>query len=471
MTLRNLRLVPFVTMALGWLAVSGFPPARAGDILDPEMVTQTTLPNGLRVVVKEAPGIDLVVLNVWVRAGSADETEENNGVSHFLEHMMFKGTKKRGPLEFQKEIEELGGMANASSTEDAAQYWVVVRAQHIAPAVEALGDVMTNPTFPAEQMRVEANTIQKELAEAETNPEQILADWVGRLSYRVHPYRLPTAGTRDSVRRITREKVVEFYDKHYVAGNMSLVVVGAVKAAEVLPKIEAAFGGLRAGTPPERAYQPEAVPTETQFRVLTVPNLSRGYQMLGFRAPGMENKEDVCAMDVLLYVLGERRAEAGRLNRELRSRQRLVSAVWADYVTLRHPGLVTFWTESEPSKVEAAREALLAQIAQVRDNLVPADEIQRAKTLLLGVYTLDNETYDGQAGTLGFYEAKDTYRFALEYTERIRGVTPEDIRRVARQYLAEKSHSLAVMKPKMPEGVVEAPGGTGPLDVAAEENP
>lgn len=469
MTRREVRLILFLLFLMIGLTLAAPLAAKAGSILDPKTITLYTLPNGLRVVVKEAPGIDLVVLNVWVRAGSADETEENNGVSHFLEHLMFKGTKKRGPLDFQREIEGLGGVANAATMEDATQYWVVVRARHVLAAIEALGDVMTNPTFPDEQMRTETNIILRELMEAAGNPEQVLADWVARLSYRTHPYRLPTAGTRESVRRMTREKVLEFYNKHYVASNMSLVVVGAVKASQILPKIEAAFGALRAGPPPARTYQPEPVPTEVRFRVLSLPNLTRAYQMIGFRSPGMDDKDEVCAMDVLLYVLGERRAQAGRLNRELRERQGLVSSVWADYVTLRHPGLVTFYAESDPSQIEAARAAILAQIAQVRDRRVPEDEIQRAKTLLIGVYALDNETYDGQAGTLGFYEAKDTYQFALEYADRIQKVTPEAVQQVARKYLAEKSYSLAVIRPKTPGDVVEGPGTTEQHTAAAEE--
>ncbi|HOM80854.1 MAG TPA: insulinase family protein [Armatimonadota bacterium] len=471
MTFRFLRLFMLVCgAALAHLAMAPVP-AHAGRILDPATITQTTLPNGLRVVIKEAPSIPLVALNVWVRAGSSDETEENNGVSHFLEHLMFKGSKKRGPGEFDLEIEGLGGLANATTMEDATQYYVVVAQQYALQALEALGDMISNPTFPEEELRRERQIILNEVAQAAEDPQRILSEWINRLSFQSHPYRLPIAGTPQSIRQITREKIQAFYDKYYVAGNMTLVVVGAVKAAEVLPQIEAAFAGLRTGPVPARDYSMEPIPEKVRFSTLERP-VSGASLVFGFRAPGMDAKDDVCAMDVLLYILGEQRAQSGRLNRELRQKQNLVSAIWSDYVTLRHPGIVTFWAETEPAKLEAARAAILEQIAQVRDTLVPDDEIQRAKMLLLGVYTMDNETYDGQAGTLGFYEAKDTYQFALEYEERIARVTAADIQRVARKYLGENSYCLAVLRPKQSEGGSIATGTeTRSIDPPLEGEP
>lgn len=445
------------------------PSALSADpVLDPNTVSLHTLPNGLRVVVKEAPAINLVALNVWVRAGSACETEENNGVSHFLEHLMFKGTKKRGAGEFDREIEGLGGIANAVTMEDATQYYVVVAKQYVDQAIEALGDVLSNPTFPEAAVRDEQAIILNELAQGAQNPEQVLADWLGRLSFQKHPYRLPTGGTPESVKRITRAKIVEFYEKYYTAQNMSLVVVGAVTAKEILPKIEAAFQGLRQGPPPERQAAPEPAPEKVQHSTLPGPD-QRGYLMIGFRSPGMADKDDVCAMDVLLYVLGEKRAQSGRLNRELRQKRDLVSAVWGDYITLRDPGLVTFYAETDPKKLQQARDAILEQVAQLRETLVPEDELMRAKQLLLGVYTLDNETYDGQAGTLGFYEAKDTYEFALEYADRIAKVTPSDVQRVAQKYLGPNNYSLVLMQPKPKTNPPTAPAQAAQAEAPEEK--
>ena len=456
MTLRTLWQFSLISaLALAGVCLPEAPPASAGKILDPQAITQTTLPNGLRVVIKEAPGINLVALNVWVRAGSSDETEENNGVSHFLEHLMFKGTKKRAPGDFDMEVEGLCGIANATTTEDATQYYIVVARQHAEKALDALGDVMSNPAFPEGQIEQEKGIIQNELKRASESPERVLTDWMNRLSFERHPYRLPTAGSLLSVRQINRAKILSFYEKYYVAANMSVVVVGAVKASEILPKIQAAFGGLRAGTVPDRARTPEPVPDRVRHRILD-EQTQRGYVMIGYRAPGMDTPEDVCAMDVLLYLLGEERAQSGRLNRELRQKRGLVSSVYGDYITLREPGIVTFTAETEPAKIETVKDAILQQIAQVRDGLVPDDEVRSAKMLLLGVYTLDNETYDGQAGTLGFYEAKDTYQFALDYADRVQKVTAADIQRVARKYFPENGYSLVIIRPKPAAGVVRA---------------
>lgn len=462
MTLRALRLLRFAgALSAGVLLLLACSDAHAGQIIDPRAVSETTLPNGLRVVVKEAPSINLVAINVWVRAGSADETADTNGVSHYLEHLLYKGARKRGGADFDTEIEGLGGISNAATMEDCTQYYVVVAKPYLDQAITSLGEVMSNATFTDDDVRREQQIIRDELRQSSEDPERVLSQFLARLAFRQHPYRFPAAGTEESVRKLTRDKILDFYNRYYVAGNMSVVIVGAVKAADVVPKIQAAFAGMKAGPAPDRTRAPEPPVDQVRFGTPSRPAVQRGCLMLGFRAPGLLNdKADVCAMDVLLYILGEERGQAGRLNRELQRKRNLVSAIWGDYVTQREPGLATFWAECDPDKIDTVRDAILEQIAQVRDNPVPEDEIRRAKMLLLGVYTLDNETYDGQASTLGFYEAKDTYEFALQYEDLIQKVTAADIQRVAQKYLAENSYCQAVLRP-------EAPGGAGTAGTVA----
>jgi len=451
-TFRSLRLYMLASgAALAYLALALVPAAHAGRILDAAAITQTTLPNGLRVVIKEAPSIPLVALNVWVRAGSSDETEENNGVSHFLEHLMFKGSKKRGPGEFDLEIEGLGGLANATTMEDATQYYVVVAQQYALQALEALGDMISNPTFPEEELRRERQIILNEVAQAAEDPQRILSEWINRLSFQSHPYRLPIAGTPQSIRQITREKIQAFYDKYYVAGNMTLVVVGAVKAAEVLPQIEAAFAGLRTGPVPARDYSMEPIPEKVRFSTLERP-VSGASLVFGFRAPGMDAKDDVCAMDLLYTVLGE--GQFGRLHRVLNA-EGLALMSNVSFLTQRDQGLVIITAMSLPDQEVAVRSAILKEVERLRTEPLTDEELAAAKRALRISYQFGNEAFSDQADAMGFYEAIANYRLAVDYIDRVEAVTAEQLQAVAQKYLDPNAYTLAIIRPEAAPGEQE----------------
>ncbi|MGC8784783.1 MAG: M16 family metallopeptidase [Armatimonadota bacterium] len=411
------------------------------DSLPTESIKLKTLPNGLRVLVREAHEAPLVTIDLWVRAGSARETAETNGVAHFMEHLLFRGTAKRGRGEVDRDIEELGATLNATTSRDWMHLYTTVASRYWRNALEVVADAVQNSALRPEDVEREQMIILDELARAADDPVRDANQRLAELLFQKHPYRLPVAATREAIIRIQREQVVEFYRKYYVPNNASLVVVGDVTEAEALAEVEKLFGKWQRRDITDPEPQPEPPPDSprhAQFRV------RRGFPVvgIGFMAPSVREVRDVCACDLLLALLGQR---DGLLTRLLVG-QGVATRVTTEFLTQRYPGLFSIVVElpdgGNPQPVEAMVVGALQQLAKTP---VTEAELARAKREILGNYLFSIETTEGQASTLGFYEMIDTYLFATEYEKNVLAVTAEDIRRTVEKYLAPEKRVVVTL--------------------------
>lgn len=411
------------------------------DSLPAESIKLKTLPNGLRVLVREAHEAPLVTIDLWVRAGSARETAETSGVAHFMEHLLFRGTAKRGRGEVDRDIEELGATLNATTSRDWMHLYTTVASRYWRNALEVVADAVQNSALRPEDVEREQMIILDELARAADDPVRDANQRLAELLFQKHPYRLPVAATRDSIIRIQREQVVEFYRKYYVPNNASLVVVGDVTEAEAFAEAERLFGKWQKHDITDPEPQPEPPPDSprhAQFKV------RRGFPVvgIGFMAPSVREVRDVCACDLLLALLGQR---DGLLTRLLVG-QGVATRVTTEFLTQRHPGLFSIVAElpegGNPQQVEAMVVGALQQLAKTP---VTEAELARAKREILGNYLFSIETTEGQASTLGFYEMIDTYLFATEYEKNVLAVTAEDIRRTVEKYLAPEKRVVVTL--------------------------
>lgn len=401
------------------------------DSLPADSIKLKTLPNGLRVLVREAHEAPLVTIDLWVRAGSSRETAETNGVAHFMEHLLFRGTAKRGRGEIDRDIEELGATLNATTSRDWMHLYTTVASRYWQNALEVVADAVQNSALRPEDVEREQMIILDELARAADDPVRDANQRLAELLFQRHPYRLPVAATRDSIIRIQREQVVDFYRKYYVPNNASLVIVGDVTAAEAFAAAEKLFGKWQKRDITDPEPQPESPPDSprhAQFKV------RRGYPVvgIGFMAPSVKEVKDVCACDLLLALLGRRE---GLLTRLLVG-QGVATRVTTEFLTQRYPGVFSIVVElpegGNPQQVEAMVIGALQQLAKTP---VTDAELARAKREILGEYLFGMETTEGQASTLGFYEMIDTYLFATEYEKNVLAVTAEDVRRAVEKYL------------------------------------
>jgi zinc protease len=399
-------------------------------------------------VVKEDHSVGVVAVSVVVRAGSRSETEAENGISHLMEHMLFKGTASRGVGEIDREIEGMGGIINAGTTQDFTNYWIVSATADYPQALRILADAVMHPLFPASELEKEKRIIFEEIRGAEVGPQGTLSRLVAEAAYPTHPYGRPIPGTPESLSGITREMLLAYHRKWYHPGNTSVVIVGDVDPAAAGRMVEAAFAGFPAAAAPNPHY---AVPP-LRLRMTELREsrpVRRTYFTMAFAAPPITKPEDVAAMDVLVTLLGD----------GFSSRQgRLVDMISADFLTQRDPGLLHIWAVCAPDQVAAARASILSEVDRLRTEPVAAAELAKAKRVLEVAYAFSNETYADQADTLGFYEGIATAQFALDYVAAIRRVSAADLTAVASRYLDPRRYVWAVVEPEAGTAPSASPG-------------
>ncbi len=421
-------------------------------------VHETTLANGLRVVVKEDHRSPVVVSQIWYRVGSVDEPEGLTGISHVLEHMMFKGTKRLKPGEFSRIIAEHGGRENAFTSYDYTAYFQQLEKSRLPISFELEAERMQNLLLSEEEFRKEIQVVMEERRlRTEDRPEALLYERFMATAYRVHPYRHPIIGWMDDLRRLQVADLRAWYERWYSPNNAVLVVVGDVVPREVFALAEKYFGAI-----PSRRLERPAIPAEppqqslrrTSLRLAAeVPTLIMGYHVPVLR-PGEQSAEPY-ALAVLAGVLDG--GEAARFPRELIRAKRVAASLATGYaVAGRHPGLITFEGTPAPGRrLEELEQAIRDEIERLKREPVSAEELERVKAQVVAsdVYMRDSVFYQamqlGRLATLGL-----DLDLIDKYVERIQAVTAEEVLAVARKYLTDENLTVAVLEP--------VPGRHGP---------
>ncbi|MEX2145449.1 MAG: pitrilysin family protein [Candidatus Rokuibacteriota bacterium] len=394
------------------------------------------LPNGVVLIVQEHRAGDVVALQLWMRTGGRDESAEELGLSHYLEHMLFKGTPTRPPGSIDQLIEGIGGTSNAFTSYDYTHYDVVVPADQLRVAVELLADIAVNAAFAREELESEKKVVFEEMKLTEDDPDRFLSRRLSEEAYRPHPYGRPILGTPALVQALTRERLDAYYKKHYVPRNMALVVVGAVEPGQARAVAAAAFGALT-GPAPARAARVPPPRADARRRVDIRRAEQQAYLGLAWPTPPVSH-EDVFAVDLLSYILGD--GPSSRLNQSVREQKGLVSAIEASYVPRAQAGLVSVTAHMDADKLQAAEAAIIDVLRRVRAEGVTEAERARALVTAEAFYAFDIETAEGLARTYGQAETTWTLDDELRYLARLRGVTIAQIQAAARRYLGDDNY-------------------------------
>jgi len=423
---------------------------------------ESILPNGLKVVTKEIKDTDVVALDIYVRVGSADEDGKNSGISHFTEHMLFKGTRGREPGEASRLIESVGGYWNGATSRDFTRYYAVVPKRYLDLALDCLADAIMNPLMLESELERERMVVVEEIRRSKDNPTSYLWTLTYKTAFRRHPYRLPILGSRQVVEKVNRQEMLDWHHTHYIPNNMTLVICGDFKTRRILPKVKKVFSGFRARSlpdPPAIAFPTESgwragkkapyEPSERKMKFITEErDINQTYMTISFSAPGIKSQKDVYAMDVLLYLLGMGRGS--RLYQVIREQKQLASQIDVSFLTQRDPGIFVIHAIGEYEKSSRLVVAILDEIKKLREELVSAEELARAKNLLASEYIFGNETALQQANTLGFYETlTGGLKFEKTYLDEITKVERKDIRRVINRYLDIQNYNVVILKPRL----------------------
>lgn len=397
------------------------------------MTTRYRLANGLTVVLEPQRQAPVVAFQVWVKVGSADETPEEVGLAHLHEHMLFKGTARRGLGEIARSIEAHGGEINAWTSFDQTVYHVVMASRHAWQGLDVLSDAVRNSSFDAGELGREIEVVCEEIKRSLDMPSRRASKALFGEAFRVHPYGRPVIGFEANVRAHTRDRVLAFYGKHYQPSNMVLSAVGDFDEAELRAQIERLFGGdwARAPLPP---FSRPAEPDFDGVRVaLTRDEVKDAYLHLAFQVPGVEHV-DTAALDVLAMVLGQ--GDASRLSLEVRRKRSLARDVNAWAWTPRERGLFAASITAAPATLAEAFEETARVMASLTHREVEVDEVETVKSLLEAEAIYQRETVQGLARKLGYYESMaGGLEREASYYEAVSQVTPTQIREVAAKYL------------------------------------
>lgn len=410
------------------------------------MTTRYRLDNGLTVLFEEQHAAKVAAFQVWVRAGSADERLDQAGLAHLHEHMLFKGTKTRGPGEIARTIEAHGGEINAWTSFDQTVYHIVIASQFARTGLEILGDSVRHSAFDATELAREIEVVCEEIKRSQDTPSRRSSRELFSAAFAHHPYQRPVIGWEQTVRSFTREKVLEFYERHYTPSNIVVAAVGDMREVELRAWAEEIFGGDW-GRSYAGAVVREREPEATARRVrLKEDDAKEVYFSLAFPIPdGLH--EDTPALDVLAMIVGQ--GESSRLSLEVKRKQELVNDVHAWAYTPKDPGLFALSLTLPPQKLKRALEESVRILARTRGTAVSADELRTVQALIESENVYQRETVQGLARKLGFYEASGGgIEREARYYEKVASLTVEDLREVAEKYLKFDRFVASALLPK-----------------------
>ena len=426
-----------------------------------ERVFETILPNGLKVILLENHKAPLITFQVWYRVGSRNEAWGKTGLSHMLEHMMFKGTQKVGPEEFSRIIQENGGNDNAFTSRDYTAYFENLSADRVQVSLDLESDRMQNLLIREEDFRTERMVVMEERRlRTEDNPTAVLQEQTEATAFQLQPYHWPIIGWMEDIARFTLEDLKAYYRTYYHPANAFLVVVGDFKKEDLLPRIEKAFGSYPKETVPnqEKNIDPKQTGERRIFvkKEAQLPSIVMGYHVPNLREP---DRYDSYVLEVIATILSG--GKSSRFYQRLVREKRLVLSADADYSLLsRDPSL--FYTSADllPGKDMAEVEKALDQeVERLQRELVGQHELEKAKNQLEASFVFGQDSLFYQAMLLAREEITLSWKAIDDYIPAIRKVSPEDIQRVAKRYLNPDNRTVGILIPLPPTEGKPTPAG------------
>jgi zinc protease len=357
---------------------------------------------GLPVLLLEQHDVAVATADVWVRTGSADEPAELSGVSHFLEHMLFKGTAKYGLGEIERRIERCGGQSNAGTSYDFTHYYVTLPADHIGVAIDMLAEMVRNSVIDPTELEKERLVILEEYRRKQDHPSGVLYERLYAETFRQGRYHDPVIGYEETIKSISRKGMLDYYHRRYSAQNMLLVVTGDVEPDQIRAAANAAFENFERPLETLRLAPPLELGAGRQVHEEKATG-GELYVAFAWPAPGFERgtREEILALDVAQFILGQGRA--ARLYQNIKEKRGLCSSIGAFYPTHAGESMFAVSATCLPAQLAPLRAALLEELEVWQREPIAADQLGRAQRLLASAQHFGMETSSGSAGQLGYY--------------------------------------------------------------------
>jgi predicted Zn-dependent peptidase len=417
-----------------------------------ENIETTTLPNGIRVVSETVTHVQSVSIGIWVGVGSRDEEMPVRGVTHFIEHMLFKGTQRRDARQIADEIESRGGSLNAFTDKEYTCYYAKALAEHAPIVMDVLTDMLTNSLLDPEELRREQNVVLEEIKRYKDTPDDIVHDLFIETLWNTHPLGRPVIGIERTVAGLTRESVVDYMARHYTPDRIVVAAAGNVPHAEIVALAAKHLGHLSGKQEKPRSRQPHASGKEKFLRKRT-EQVHFCYGTTGFR----QGDDSRFAMTILDTVLGGNMSS--RLFQEIREKRGLAYSIGSYSVSYREGGLFTVFGGTSPDTYEQVLDLTRIEIEKVKRENLSEDEVAKSKTQIRGALVLGLENMSSRMMRMG----KSTLYFDRvvpleEIQSKINAITLDDLDRVTNQIFDPEKMTLAAVGPfkKTREKAVEA---------------
>ncbi|MGH9452875.1 MAG: M16 family metallopeptidase [Terriglobia bacterium] len=412
----------------------------------PANVRKEVLPNGLTVVTEAVPSVRSVAIGIWLRGGSRQETKAENGITHFLEHMVFKGTSHRTAEEIARSADSIGGHLDAFTAKEFTSFSVKVLDEHVPRAFDVLADLVKNPLLRADHVEKESQVIQEEIKMVEDTPDDLVHEIFLENYWRGHSLGRPILGTRQTVGSFDRTRLLEYFHRHYTPKNMIIAAAGHLEHKRIVDIVAREFGEMSPGriVPRDRAPVPHPV-IGTHHK----KNLEQAHICLGTPAYPHTHKKRYAAY-VLNTVLGG--GMSSRLFQKIREERGLVYAVFSGLSTFRDAGYLSVYAGTSQKNVRQVVDLIVREFKELKTKPLPAEELQRAKDYLKGSMLLGLESTGSRMSNVARQEIYfGSYTTINEIARRVDSVKQEHVMQVAREVFDVKRFALTVLGP--PDGM------------------
>ena len=425
-------------IVLAFILAVNFPIAFCADF------SVFKLDNGQEVIIQEVKNNPIVIIDTWIKTGSINENDKNNGISHFLEHLFFKGTQKYPVGTFDKILESKGAVTNAATSKDFTHYYIKIPSEFFDLALDLHSDMLLNPEIPQQELEKERKVVIEEIAKDELLPSNICYENLVKMLYTEHPYKRKVIGERNIIENVSRAEILGYYNKFYSPDNMVTVVVGDVDTAETLNKIKNAFD-VKNSPAPKFVYKKET-PLKEQKRNEAFEDVQAGYLLIGYRGTPV-NAKDSYALDVLSTILGD--GHSSIFYRKIKDEKQLATDISVYNSGMKDDGIFYISANFAPEKYNALEKEIFKQIKEVQTRGITPEQLQLAKNIIEHDTYYERESISNIASQLGYVSVTTGgTAYYDNYLKNISKVTVKDVKNAAVKYLQENKSAVSVVLPQ-----------------------
>ncbi|MEH1956251.1 M16 family metallopeptidase [Nostoc sp.] len=408
------------------------------------------LPNGLTIIAEQMP-VEAVNLNLWIKVGSAVEPDAINGMAHFLEHMIFKGTERLASGEFERRIEERGAVTNAATSQDYTHYYITTAPKDFADLAPLQIDVVSNASIPDDAFERERLVVLEEIRRSEDNPQRRTYRRAMETAFDQLPYRRAVLGPESVIAELKPQQMRDFHTNWYQPQSITAVAVGNLPVEELIATVAEGFTKANK-TPhsplptPHSPLSPESPFTEIVRREFTDESLQQARLVMVWRVPGMRQLDRTYGLDVLAAILGQGRTS--RLVRDLREERELVSSISVSNMSNHLQGIFYISAKCAVENLPVVEDAIAQHIGKIQTELVKESEIARVRQRVANRYIFANETPSDRSGLYGYYQSLvGDLEPAFNYPAIIQSQDATDLMQAAKEYLSPDAYGVVFVKP------------------------